>query len=153
MLAFELKFPPVVQVIVAANLMWVLALALPSLSFRFPVQTPVAVVLSAVGITIAVLGVIRFRLAGTTVDPRVPDQSASLVAGGVYRLSRNPMYLGFFLVLSAWALGLGNVASFLILPLFVVCMNRLQIAPEERQLHKLFGEAYCEYTSNVRRWI
>ena len=127
MQAFELKFPPVVQVIVAANLMWVLALALPSLSFRFPVQT--------------------------TVDPRVPDQSASLVTGGVYRLSRNPMYLGFFLVLSAWALGLGNVASFLILPLFVVCMNRLQIAPEERQLRELFGEAYREYTSNVRRWI
>jgi protein-S-isoprenylcysteine O-methyltransferase Ste14 len=105
------------------------------------------------GIGIAVIGVVEFRRAGTTVDPRVPGQSAQLVASGVYRYSRNPMYVGFLLVLCGWAVLLGNALSLLLVPAFVVYMNHFQIAPEERAMREKFGAAYTQYADTVRRWL
>ena len=63
------------------------------------------------------------------------------------------MYLGFLLLLVAWALYLENLGAALMLPLFVLYMNRYQIAPEERALHRKFGSEYLEYTRRVRRWL
>lgn len=153
MQALELKIPPVVQAAIAAALMWALARLLPGLAFRLPAALPVALVLTLAGAVIAVLGVWEFRCAGTTVDPRVPHRSACLVDSGIYRFTRNPMYLGMLLVLTAGAVYLGNLAAFAVLPVFVVCMNRLQICPEERFMQEKFGEAYRDYTARVRRWI
>ncbi len=99
------------------------------------------------------MGVLEFSNAGTTVDPRTPHQSESLVVKGVYRFTRNPMYLGFFLMLVAWEIFLGSVFAALLLPLFVVYMNRFQILPEERHMRALFGEDYDRYVSEVRRWL
>ncbi len=149
----ELKIPPVALVIVVAFSMWAVSIGLPDLRFDFPWATPIAVGIALVGILVAMLGVMEFRSAGTTVDPRVPDQAVSLVVRGIYRFSRNPMYVGFLLVLCAWGLFLGNWAGLVFLPFFVVYMNRFQIAPEERQMREKFGEAYIQYTAQVRRWI
>jgi len=149
----ELKIPPVVQVLVVAGLMWALAATVPGPGFTFPWSSLLALVVAAIGFTFALLGVLEFRSAGTTVDPRVPDQSASLVVRGVYRISRNPMYFGFLLVLIAWGVFLGNLASLLPLPAFVVYMNRFQIIPEERHMREKFGEAYRHYEAKVRRWV
>ncbi|MFO8141705.1 MAG: isoprenylcysteine carboxylmethyltransferase family protein [Marinobacter sp.] len=151
--ALELKIPPVVQVLIIAALMWALAIIVPSLSFTFAVSRLVALVLTLAGLAIALLGVWEFRSAGTTVDPRAPDQSVSLVIRGVYRVSRNPMYVGFLLVLIAWGVFLSNIASFLLLPVFVIYMNRFQIAPEERHMRETFGETYRQYEAAVRRWF
>ena len=82
-----------------------------------------------------------------------PELSSSLVQSGIYTLTRNPMYLGFFLVLVAWAVYLSNALAFLILPVFIAYMNRFQIEPEERALKTLFGDAFTEYATRVRRWI
>ena len=153
MQALELRIPPVVQVIVITAFMWILSSALPNLSFVLDSAPLVAMVVAAAGVIFSVLGVLKFRSAGTTVDPRVPSHSASLVTGGVYRISRNPMYVGFLLVLVAWGILLGNFASFVLLPIFVVCMNRFQIRPEERHMREKFGEAYSRYQAQVRRWI
>ena len=117
------------------------------------VSSLVAIVFAAIGVAFALRGVLEFRSAGTTVDPRVPDQSVSLVIRGVYRISRNPMYAGFLLVLIAWGMFLSNLASFVLLPVFVIYMNRFQITPEERHMREKFGEAYREYEAEVRRWI
>lgn len=151
--ALELKIPPVVQVLIIAGLMWILAAVVPSLGFTFSASPFVALVLAAAGVVIALLGVLEFRSAGTTVDPRVPQESASLVVSGVYRVSRNPMYLGCLFVLAAWGIFLSNIASFLLLPIFVIYMNRFQIVPEERHMREKFGEAYRRYEATVRRWI
>ncbi|MDR9437787.1 MAG: isoprenylcysteine carboxylmethyltransferase family protein, partial [Thiohalophilus sp.] len=70
-----------------------------------------------------------------------------------YRYTRNPMYLGFLLMLVAWGLFLGSVFAALLLPLFIIYMNRFQILPEERHMRALFGEAYLHYMSQVRRWL
>ena len=153
MQTLELKIPPVIQVLVIASLMWLLAITAPGLGFTLPASALVALVLAAMGVAFALLGVLEFRSAGTTVDPRVPDQTASLVVRGVYRISRNPMYMGFLLVLGAWTIFLSNLASLVLLPAFVVYMNRFQIVPEERYMREKFGEAYRQYEERVRRWI
>ena len=82
-----------------------------------------------------------------------PDRSAALVAGGIYRSSRNPMYLGFLLLLAAWACWLANPLALAGLPAFVLYLNRFQIAPEERALRARFGDAYDGYARAVRRWL
>lgn len=153
MQALELKIPPVALALIAGSLMWMLTLVAPDLRFSFSAAPLVAIVLAVIGAGIALLGVLEFRSAGTTVDPRIPDQSASLVQRGVYRVSRNPMYVGFLLVLCAWGIFLCNVATLVILPTFVLYMNRFQIRPEERHMNEKFGGSFRRYTETVRRWI
>ena len=153
MQTLELKIPPIVQVLVTASLMWTLAVSVPSLGFTLSMSPLVALVVAVVGVAFALLGILEFRSAGTTVDPRVPDHSVSLVVRGVYRISRNPMYVGFLLALIAWGISLSNLASLVLLPGFVMYMNRFQIVPEERHMREKFGEAYLQYETEVRRWF
>ncbi len=153
MSALELRIPPVVLVLLTAAVMELLAAVFPGFSFPFPAGAPFAAALAVAGGVVAILGVWEFRTAGTTVDPRVPEQSASLVVRGVYRFSRNPMYLGFLLVLCAWGVFLGNVLALAMLPVFVVYMNRFQIEPEERHMREKFTQSYAAYLATVRRWI
>ena len=72
---------------------------------------------------------------------------------GIYRWTRNPMYLAMLLVLVAWACIVANVAALAILPLFVAYLNRFQIGPEERALQARFGAEFEQYRRNVRRWL
>ena len=149
----ELKIPPVVIVLFIAVLMWLVAWAVPGFGFVLPVRYLLAVSVGLAGTVITSLGVLSFRLANTTVNPMKPDTSSSLVLSGVYAYSRNPMYLGFLLVLVGWAIFLSNVLAFLPLPVFIVYMNRFQIEPEERVLTSLFGQAFAAYQSRVHRWL
>ena len=145
----ELKIPPLGLVIVAALLMWLGAAYFPTLNFRFPFQSVVAWGIGLSGALACALGVIEFRRAKTTVDPTKPDSASSLVRTGIYRRTRNPMYVGFLLILTAWAAAVANLASFLILPAFVVYMNRFQIKPEERALASIFGDDFKAYARRV----
>lgn len=151
--ALELKVPPLALVAIAAAGMWAVALVAPKLDVDFPGAVWVASALLLAGVLIAVLGVLAFRRAGTTVDPRVPEQSETLVVRGVYRFSRNPMYLGFLLILGAWCLYLGSLLSALFLPTWFAWMNRFQIIPEERFMLTKFGDSYTRYCAAVRRWV
>ena len=76
-----------------------------------------------------------------------------VVTRGVYRWTRNPMYLGMLVVLAGWAVWLGSAAALLGLPLSVLLLNRLQIGPEERILRERFGQDYIDYQARVRRWL
>jgi protein-S-isoprenylcysteine O-methyltransferase Ste14 len=152
----ELKIPPLGLVIIAALLMWLGAVYLPALNFRFPfqsAQSTVAWVVGLPGALASALGVLEFRRAKTTVDPTTPKAAAALVTTGIYRRTRNPMYVGFLLILTGWAVAVANVASFLILPAFVLYMNRFQIQPEERALASIFGQDFEAYCTEARRWI
>ena len=133
--------------------MWLSSRAVPALAFPGPVQSFIAGALALAGAAIAILGVSSFVRAGTTVNPLTPDASSSLVTSGVYRISRNPMYLGFLLLLLAWGIYLANVLALLPVPLFVVYMNRFQIAPEESALRSRFGRDFADYSNQVRRWL
>lgn len=153
MKALELKVPPVALTILFGIAMWAISRLLPSGYLAVPGRLILCTAMLLAGVGIAVGGVLAFREAGTTVDPRTPHQSASLVVSGVYRHTRNPMYLGFLLILIAWSFYLGSVFSALLLPLFVLYMNRFQIKPEERHMRVLFGDEYTQYVSRVGRWI
>lgn len=91
---------------------------------------------------------VRFRQAQTTVNPMEPEKATSLVTDGVFRISRNPMYLGLLLLLTGWALWLGTASPWFVPPLFVIAISVAQIVPEE-----LFGERYRAYRQSVARWI
>lgn len=149
----ELKVPPVVLVAVVAVGMWAVSRIALNSHFTFPYVEWWSAGLVLLGIFIAIAGVLQFRMAGTTVDPRVPDQSSNLVVSGIYRYSRNPMYLGFLLALCGWCVFLGSMVSVLFLPVFILYMNCFQIVPEERFMQEKFGASYRQYRSQVRRWI
>ncbi|WP_245638547.1 methyltransferase family protein [Hydrogenophaga palleronii] len=147
-----LKVPPLALTALAAALMY----GLPGW-VEFPRSGAwhgiLCAVVLATGLAICFAGVGAFRQSRTTVDPRTPDAASSLVVGGIYRVTRNPMYLGFLMVLLALALYLGKLTAFVVLPLFVVYLNEFQIKPEESALRARFGSAFDSYVSRVRRWL
>ena len=105
------------------------------------------------GVVTCTLGILEFKRAKTTVNPTKPGLSSSLVRSGIYRHTRNPMYLGFLLILVGWATWTANLLAFVVLPVFVLYMNRFQIKPEERALTSIFGDEFKAYCSETRRWI
>lgn len=149
----ELKIPPLLVVLIAALAMLGSSRAAPSLSFALPGHVLVALSLAALGGIVALAGVAAFRRERTTVNPMTPGSASSIVSGGVYRYSRNPMYLGFLLVLAGWAAYLSNIGAAALLVPFVAYMNRYQIKPEERALLAKFGPSFVQYMSRVRRWV
>ncbi|WP_232468490.1 methyltransferase family protein [Croceicoccus marinus] len=93
----------------------------------------------------------QFRSAGNDPEPWKPD--AALVAQGIYRFTRNPMYLGMALAHLGLALALDSLGALLAWPVAIVLIDRLVIAREERHLAARFGPAFEEYRTRVRRWI
>ena len=152
MQALELKVPPVALMLVCAALMAAVTLALPAAAW-WQLAWWWAALPMCLGAGVALAGVLAFRRAATTVNPTTPQASSSVVTGGIYAVSRNPMYVGFALVLLGWALWLGNGAALVLVPAFVLYMNRFQIAPEERMLTDKFGASYTQYVQQVRRWL
>ena len=151
--ALELKVPPLAIVLVLAGAMWFAARQLPSLAVTLPWRHGLAITISCVGILFLLAGIYAFQKAKTTLNPTTPNATSSIVASGVYRVSRNPMYVGFLLALTGWATFLSHPLPFLLLPVFVAYMNRFQISPEERALSAKFGDEYDTYKQGVRRWL
>jgi protein-S-isoprenylcysteine O-methyltransferase Ste14 len=150
--ALQLKVPPPAVALTFALIMWLVSWAVPQLGFDFPGRVLIAVTLALAGAIIAVSGVAAFRRSKTTINPMKPESSTSLVVSGVYKVSRNPMYLGFLLILAGWAVFLSNLLAFLLLPAYVIYMNRFQIEPEERSLRSIFPK-FSAYERRVRRWL
>lgn len=150
--AWALKVPPLALTGMVAVLMWALPVGvlLPRWSQG---QAALSAVIAGIGLAICLAGVVAFRQSHTTVDPRTPAAASSLVVVGIYRYTRNPMYLGFLLVLLALALYLGKLTAFVLLPVFVLYLNELQIKPEETALRARFGTEFDSYTASVRRWL
>lgn len=145
------KIPPPVYALLAAGLMYWLHQ-----------NFPIAHWLSAPWLAIfpAVLGgaldswaLLHFTRAKTTVNPWTPHKTSHLVIHGPYRFTRNPMYSGLLLLLTAWAIWLGSVSPWLVLPLFVTLITQFQIRPEEQILRQILGEEYEAYLGQVNRWF
>ena len=151
--SLELRVPPVAVASVAALCMWMLARWTPGLGLGGYWRLGAAVSLFVAGVVVAVAGVLEFRRARTTVNPTTPQAATSMVRSGIYRHTRNPMYLGMLLVLAGWAVWLASLAAVAVLPVFVLYLNRLQIEPEERALASRFGADFEEYRRSVRRWL
>jgi protein-S-isoprenylcysteine O-methyltransferase Ste14 len=111
------------------------------------------ITLACIGQAISVSGMVAFRRARTTINPVKPSAASSLVSSGVYRFTRNPMYVGLLLTLAGWAVYCGNALNCIALPAFAWYITQFQIKPEERVLMSLFGEHFTKYMSQVRRWV
>ncbi len=96
---------------------------------------------------------LAFGKAKTTIDPVHVDRASNLVTSGIYRLTRNPMYVGLSLLLFSWSGWLGRPLSTVGPIAFIAFINRFQIVPEERALASMFGQAYTDYRQSVRRWF
>ena len=106
------------------------------------------------GLGFDLFGLLAFRASRTSINPLKPERASTLVTGGVYRLSRNPMYVGMALLLLAWAAALVVLAG--LWPgrgCYVLYITQFQIRPEERVLQARFGQDYLNYTARVRRWL
>jgi len=137
----------------AALLMWALDRWMPLAQWiRWP-WNRLGWLAAAVGVAIAVGARMRFRQVGTTVNPLDPSKASRLVTDGVFRVSRNPMYVGLVLLLIGWAIWLGSASPWLVPPLFVIVLTVVQIIPEEQALSRRFGEQYLSYRRSVARWI
>lgn len=100
-----------------------------------------------------VAGVFEFHRKKTTLNPMLNTASTALVSGGVYRFTRNPMYLGMLCILLAAALLWNSAYAFLGCVFFVLYMNTFQITPEEEHLTAIFPDCYPQYKTRVRRWL
>jgi len=105
----------------------------------------------AVGIVINLIADNAFKGASTTVKPL--EESTTLITGGVYRISRHSMYLGFVLVLTGIAVILGSLMPFFVVPVFAIVMDIVFTRVEDRMLEERFGQAWLAYRTKARRWV
>jgi len=133
--------------------MYFLAEFLPVGYFDFFGRRYLIKALLFLAVVISCVALIQFYRAKTTTNPKNPSKASSLVTNGIYKYSRNPMYLGLLLILLGWGLWLANAFNVLLAAGFVSYMNTFQIQPEESSLTSLFGTEYKQYCIRVRRWF
>ena len=153
MSALELKIPPVLVTVLFALLMWLVSRLTPAIPISPELKITFLLLFTGLGAYVGLAAVASFRKANTTVNPLTPESISSLVVSGIFRLSRNPMYLALLLALTGWGLYLANIFSLLVAVGFILYMNRFQIQPEERALEEIFGSEFNDYKKQVRRWI
>lgn len=153
MAALDHKIPPPVIALACAGLAWALAHNTPGFAYPVPGRLPVAALLALAGFALDISGILAFRNAKTTVNPLSPGKSTSIVQGGPYKFTRNPMYVGMAFFLLAYCTYLANPVSVVAVLAFVAYITRFQIIPEERLLLGKFGEPYALYKRSVRRWL
>ena len=149
----KLRVPPVVQVLLSGALGWGLAALFPTPQIGGSWRLFVAAFVSGIGAILLTLAVSAFVRAKTTVNPLDPGSAEKLVTSGLFRFSRNPMYLGMLLVLTGWVILLGAWSAMLAPALFIWVMTVFQIKPEERSLQLKFGDEFSAYRRQTRRWI
>ena len=147
------KIPPPVILLITCTIMWFVAHSDFANLISVPYPIVLSLCLAATGILIAVIAMRQFDAAQTTVNPFSPESATTLVSTGIFRLSRNPMYVGLLFISAGWALWLCSLTNIALIVLFVVAITELQIKPEENALRTLFGEVYEEYCRQVRRWV
>ena len=148
-----MRIPPPALTLLCLFLIGALDRTFPGLKLQFPGQFVIASLLGLAGLVLVLIAIRGFYQVKTTVLPQEMDRSSSLVTGGVYQISRNPMYLGMAAIIAGPGLALGTWATLPVLALFVWVITAYQIIPEERALKKFFGDGFETYKAQVRRWI
>lgn len=153
MTSLEHKIPPPVVGAIIAAAMWAVSASGPEFSIASGYRYAAVAILAVAGVAFDVLGLLAFLASRTTINPLKPEGASALVTGGVYRVTRNPMYVGMGLLLLAWGVYLSALIPFVGPVLFVLYITRFQIQPEERALARIFGGEYSSYAARVRRWL
>ncbi|MEX0305986.1 MAG: isoprenylcysteine carboxylmethyltransferase family protein [Ruegeria sp.] len=147
----RIDLPPVWLVGFAA-LAWMQARVLPlGLSLEGAVSDLLSGILIGGGIILAIMAVVEFRRHRTTVIPH--ETPTAMVQSGIYKRSRNPIYLGDVLILAGLILRFDAVLSLVLIPIFVWVLERRFIIPEEDRLRRTFRADFARYERKTRRWI
>ena len=145
------KIIPPVYLAMTLVLMWLSHRYIPLYQY---ISEPVAysgVILVLLGITVAAISAGMFKQADTGLEPF--SEATTLVTGGFFRISRNPIYMGLFLMLAGVAVLMGSIGALLPVPVFVLIIRNNFVLGEERFMESVFGQHYLDYKSKVRRWI
>jgi protein-S-isoprenylcysteine O-methyltransferase Ste14 len=153
MSALENKVPPPIVALLIGTAMWAVARLSPLQEGESPLRLVTAYCLAGLGILVLALGVLAFRRANTTINPVKIEEASSIVTNGIYRYTRNPMYVGLALLLAGWAVHIAVPFVLLGPVVFILFITRFQIIPEERVLTSKFGGEYRKYQERVRRWL
>lgn len=153
MKSLETLIPAPLIAIVVGCCMKLYALTASVVIDRSPTLAEIGIHLAQFSAFVALLAIVSFRLARTTINPLDPSLATTLVTGGIFRITRNPMYLSLLLLLVAYAMRLNSWVEWLGPVLFASYVTRYQIIPEERILAVKFGPAFQAYKSRTRRWI
>jgi protein-S-isoprenylcysteine O-methyltransferase Ste14 len=149
----ENKIPPPVVALLLSVAMWLAARRGPFVSIESYARVVGIIGFGLLALITGALGARELRQARTTINPVRPDTASSLVTTGIYRYTRNPMYVSLAALLIAWAFWLSGSWAFLGPVLFLAFITRFQILPEERALQVKFGREYLDFRQRVRRWI
>ena len=145
------KIVPPIYLLLTLLVMGALHFGAPIARIIDPALSYSGVALIILGITITAIAAHAFARAGTPIIPFEP--STALVAGGLYRVTRNPMYLGLVVILLGAGVLFGTVSPFLTIPVFVWIIQKMFIEAEERFLEEIFGAQYLAYKGKVPRWL
>jgi protein-S-isoprenylcysteine O-methyltransferase Ste14 len=151
--ALENKIPPPIITAIFALIMWLLSSLVTLININAELQMAAVAFVVIVAALFLISAVVSFHLAKTTVNPLQPESASLLVVSGVFKISRNPMYVGFTLLLLAWNIYLSAPVLLIMVLLFTAIITRFQIIPEERAMLKLFGDQFTAYQQSVRRWL
>ena len=145
------KIPPPIVTLVFAALIYLSSDLLPHLMFKG--QTFLSSIIMIFGLIILLLAVKAFVQFKTTINPLKPETTSVLVTSGIFKLSRNPMYLGMLLLIISLWIKTGDVLGFILVAGFIAYLNYFQIFPEEQAMKRLFSGKYEVYCQQVRRWL
>ena len=151
--SLENRIPPPLVLVLIGAAMAVIAWFTPALEIGSNVRFAVGGSAIALGALVGVQGVRAFWHNKTAINPVDLESASALVTSGVFRFSRNPMYVGFAAMLVGWAVCLAAPWALVGTVAFILFTNRFQIIPEERAMRDKFGQAYDDYQAQVRRWI
>ena len=145
------KIPPPVITLIGALLIYYSSPFFPY--FTLPAFNALPILSLVSGIAVIVFAIKSFKDYKTTINPLKPETASSLVTNGVFKYTRNPMYLGLLLILIYLSLIFNVVGGCLVSLGFIIYITKFQIIPEEVAMEKLFGNQFLEYKQQVRRWI
>ena len=142
---------PTTYLLIAILVMFALHFSFPGLWIIPPFWNLLGIIPLALGVIINLVADQAFQKANTTVKPF--KESTTLITEGAFRISRNPMYLGFVLVLIGIAVLIRSLTPYVIIFAFIILMDRIYISVEEGMLAEEFGSEWEEYKQNTRRWL
>jgi len=121
--------------------------------FSSTLLSSLSVISFVIGISVFVAAVSSFKKEKTTVNPISIEKASSLVVNGIFKYSRNPMYLGMSFILLGLVFKFNVIGGLLFTSMFMLFITIFQIKPEEAAMEKLFDQEWKDYTKNVRRWL
>jgi protein-S-isoprenylcysteine O-methyltransferase Ste14 len=147
----ETKIPPPLVTLIFGLSIYFSRELFPTIEIKYSFY--VGIFLLLLGFLILISAVRLFRIDHTTVNPLSPKQATKLVTEGIFKFSRNPMYLGMACVLASLAMFFNIIGGIVFIALFCAYITKFQIVPEEKAMLDLFSEDFDQYKQTTRRWI